>query len=188
MAIAPYVLGGLSAYALIRAVFRPHKALVAAGSVESCEGQASGCMLAVRTAPADPVFATAPSIVVSVGASFVHLMARNEPVVLDYEGIKPSVKKGDEIGSGQQIGTSPGVFRFGAIQLGPKGALGRLSPSAWLASRGYRVADKILSTRKLWCEGGRTIAVPQADGKACGFLSPEPGGFALLPIKVSVER
>lgn len=192
MSTAPYVLGGIAALALVKTFFRPHRAVVREGTLAACPGQNRYQVCdpsIVLSTPADsPVYATAGGRVVAVGADFLHVASLHEPVVLMYDGIAPSVVEGQYVGRGAQIGTSSGQVAFSVTEFLPGGGAARIDPSSWLASRGQKLAAKYTGPGTSWCEQGRNIEVPASAGRICGFQEPERGGFALLPISVSVER
>lgn len=181
--------GAAATYSAVRAAWRPHRAVTEKGAVAACEGRNryGVCDPSIRIAAArgSDVLGTAPGRVVAMGPTFVHVAAANEPVILMYDGIEPLVKQGAKVSSGQTIGRSRGEVAFGVWRVGAEGRLTPLPPSAWLASRGFNVIAGGAPGTK-WCEGGRDISVPETAGRTCRFKQPEPGRFALLPVRVSI--
>lgn len=192
MSTAPYVLGGIAALGLVKALFRPHRAVVQTGQVAACPGQnrykTCDASLAIDTAAGTPVFATAGGRVAAVGDKFLLLATHDEPVVLMYDGVVPSVKEGQYVGRGQQIGDSMGRVFFSVTEFVPGGGMQKVEPSAWLASRGQKIAAKNTGPGTEWCEQGRHIEVPASAGTPCNLFEPDRGSFALLPVTVSVKR
>jgi murein DD-endopeptidase MepM/ murein hydrolase activator NlpD len=192
MSTAPYVLGGIAGLALVKALFRPHRAVVREGGVAACPGpnryRVCDPSLAIDAASGTPVFSTAEGRVAVVGDRFLQIAAHDEPVVLMYDGVVPSVQEGQYVGRGQQIGQSMGRVFFSVTQFMPGNKLVKVDPSSWLASRGQQIAAKYTGSRNEWCEQGRNIDVPASAGGPCNLYEPERGGFALLPVTVSVER
>ena len=145
--------------------------------------------LAIGVPQGTAVYATAGGRVAVVGDRFLHLATHDEPVVLMYDGIVPSVKEGQYVGRGQQIGAAPGArVYFSVTQFVPGGAAQKVDPASWLASRGQKIASTYTGPGTAWCEQGRTIEVPLEAGRACNLHEPDRGSFALLPVTVSVER
>jgi hypothetical protein len=194
MSTAPYVLGGIAGIALVKALFRPHRAVVREGGVAACPGanQYRACdpSLAIDTVAGTPVYATAGGRVAVIGGRFLQLGAHDEPVLLMYDGItpEPGLQEGQYVGRGQKLGESRGRVYFSVSQLVPGGSIQRVDPSSWLASRGQKIATKYTGAGTSWCEQGRNIEVPVAAGRACDLYEPDRGSFALLPVTVSVER
>jgi hypothetical protein len=188
----PYVLGGIAAVAALKALFRPHRAIVKEGGVVACPGtnrfRVCDPALAIEAAQGTPVYSTLQGRAVAVGDNFVHIASRNEPVVVMYDGITPSIVEGQYIGRGQGLGESQGRVFFSVTQFLPGGRAVRVDPSSWLASRGQRIASKYTGPGTSWCEQGRHIDVPASAGRPCALYEPEKAGFALLPVTVSVER
>lgn len=196
-AVMPWVLGALGVGALVKGFFRPHRAVAKKGTVARCSGpnQYGVCDPADALAvPAgDAIYATGAGKVVAVGDRFVHILVGNEPVILMYDGIEPDVIEDQYVGRGQTIGYSTGTVFFSVTELGPgrSGSLpyvaSNVAPSAWLAARGMKEVVKNTGAGNRWCEQGRNIAVPVDAGRACRLQKPDPAGFALLPVSVSVE-
>jgi hypothetical protein len=192
MSTAPYVLGGIAGLALVKALFRPHRAVVREGQVAACPGQnrykVCDASLAIDSPAGGEVYATAGARVAAAGDKFIQLACHDEPVVLMYDGVVPSVQEGQYVGRGQVIGQSVGRVYFSVTQFLPGGKIVKVDPSSWLASRGQKIAATYTGQGTSWCEQGRHIEVPASAGVACNLFEPERGGFALLPVTVSVER
>jgi len=185
----------LGALCLLRGVWRPHRAVLREGQITRCAGASSygSCdpSLTLSAPEGTRVYAVAPGRIMAAEETFLHILAENEPVLLMYSGIAPTVHEGTYVGRGQAIGTTQGeLVRFSVSELVPAdNALGyaieALPPSAWLAARGMRPAAKRDAT-SLWCDGGRTIEVPPDAMRVCNLKRPEPGKFGLLPIQVEM--
>ena len=183
---------------LVRGLFQPHRAVVREGAVKRCSGPNSfgACdpADAIQAAPGTLAYAVTTGKIVAVGQSFVHLLTRDEPVLLMYDGIAPAVAEGQYVSRGQRLGAvdADGLVRFSVSELVRSEtsqigyAIRAVPPSGWLAARGARHAAKDLGDGTKWCEGGRTIAVPGAAVQSCDLKQPEPGKFGLLPIDVSM--
>ena len=193
MSTAPYVLGGIAGIALVKALFRPHRAVVREGGVASCPGankyRVCDPSLAIDSPAGTPAYATAGGRIAAIGDRFVHVAAHDEPVLLMYDGIAPDpgLREGQYIEHGQKLGESQERVYFSMTQLVP-GGLQKVDPASWLASRGQKVASTYTGPGTAWCEQGRNIEVPVAAGRACNLYEPDRGSFALLPVTVSVER
>lgn len=182
-------LGGVC---IFRGFFRPHRAVVKEGAVQRCAGDTNSfgvCDPAdvIETAPGEPVFATGPGVVTDVGDYYVNIVVENDAVVLMYEGLDPTVEKGQEVGTGQKIGTSDGRLSFIVTQFKPNGVAEYVPPSAWLAVRGQRLVVNNTGSEEPYCAGGRDIVVPDAAATNCDLHSPRKAGFALLPVTVEIE-
>jgi hypothetical protein len=192
MSSAPYVLGGIAALSLVKSVFRPHRAVVREGAVANCPGpnpyNVCDPTLPIDTPQGAAVYSTATGRIVAVGADFVHVATRNEPVVLYYDGISPTVSEDQYVGRGQKIGESTGRVGFGVQQFTPGGDVVNIDPSSWLAARGNRIAGKYTGAGTQWCEQERHVSVPRSSGAPCQFYEPDKAAFALLPVTVEVER
>jgi hypothetical protein len=192
MSTAPYVLGGIAGLALVKALFRPYRAVVREGGVAACPGpnryKVCDPSLAIDAPAGTAVFATAGGRIAVIGDRFLHIATHDEPVVLMYDGVVPSVQEGQYVGRGQQIGQSMGRVYFSVTQFTPGSGILRIDPSSWLASRGQKIAARYTGAGSEWCEQGRNIAVPAGAGTPCSLYEPEKSGFALLPVTVSVER
>jgi hypothetical protein len=195
--ILPVAYGVIGVACLVRGFFHPHKAVVKSGQLVQCSGQNGyGTCDPSDTLKAEPgvaSYAVAPGQIVAAGASFVHLLCSNEPTILMYDGITPSVQEGQHVGRGQKVGVvgSAGTVKFSVTELTrSEGALGYFArvvpPSGWLAARGAKHFAKDLGSGELWCEGGRNIQVPQSDMAACNMKRPQPGEFGLLPVQVDM--
>lgn len=196
-AVIPWVLGALGVGALVKGLFRPHRAIAKKGTVARCAGpnQFGACdpSDAVSVPQGDSVYATGAGKVVAVGDRFVHILVGNEPVILMYDGVVPDVEEDQYVGRGQKIGESTGIVYFSVTELKP-GRSGPLpyiatyvAPAAWLAARGMREVVKNTGPKNKWCEQGRHIEVPMTAARSCKLQKPEPAGFALLPVSVSIE-
>lgn len=197
----PWVLGGVGALLAFRTFYRPHRALIAEGFVSRCAGPKTDpsnptygyicdvTMTVVQGGPdgggLDDVFSVVKGDVISVGPYWVHIQAINEPVVLYYGNILPSVEMGERVGRGQTIGQGEEIH-FGVWELYPQGRIVALEPASWLASRGLRVASTLTEGGK-WCSDGRKIAVPRDVHSRCPMELPKEAGFALLPVSVKEE-
>ena len=192
MSTTPYVLGAIAALSLVKSVFRPHRAVVREGGVSKCPGpnQYNVCdpTLPITTPQGAGVYSTATGRVVAVGADFVHIATRNEPVVLYYDGISPTIGEGQHVGRGQKIGDSLGRVNFGVQEFAPGGEIRNIDPSSWLAARGNRIAGKYTGPETQWCEEPRHVSVPRSAGAPGQFYEPDKAMFALLPVTVEVER
>lgn len=192
MSTGPYVLGAIAAIAGVKALFRPRRAVVKEGAVTACPGtnRYGICdpTVVIEAVSGTPAYSTAQGRVVAVGPHFVHIASRQEPVVLMYDGVSPSVEEGQYVGRGEAIGESMGRVYFGVTQFLPDGSAVRVDPASWLAARGQRVAYRSTGAGTLWCEQGRHIEVPTSAGRPCELNEPERGAFALLPVTVSIDR
>jgi hypothetical protein len=191
--IAPFVFGGLGALALLRALWRPHRAVLRKGSVDRCSGpnRFGVCdpTMGLTADDGTEAYAVASGKVAAVGDQFVHVVGRQEPVILVYQGIVPAVVEGQHVGKGQKIGEVAGPVAFGVWQLRPTDTgpvLQVVPPSAWMAARGIRPTVKHGDANK-WCEGGRTIVVPSETRRSCDMKKPDPASFALLPVQIDLE-
>lgn len=195
-------LGAIGLFSAVRALWRPHAAVVVDGAVTRCPGPDAGkCQpdLVIVPRPSSPRFlAVGRGVVMSTGPNWIHVILRREPVVISYSAMGPPftfkslVAEGETVGAGQVIGeASQLAFAVYRIERQSNGKLKflPLEPSAWLASRGLRISGVSQAEGSLdeWCERGRVIRVPPSVG-ACGLELPEPGGFALLPVSVSREK
>jgi hypothetical protein len=187
---------GIGTMCLVRGLFRPHRAVVKRGEIESCPGpnQFGGCdpFLSLASAPAEKVFSVARGRIVAVGENFVHLLTTNDTAVLMYDGIVPEVGEGQYVGRGQKIGIvdEDALVRFSVTQMVPAEGGGFIAqtvpPSAWLAVRGFRIFARGADTGGEWCGGGRHIDVPPDAKRACNMKRPFGGKFGLLPIEVNL--
>jgi hypothetical protein len=190
----PFVLMALGGLSLVRGLFRPHRAVVREGAVSRCAGpnQYKVCDSTdtVQTPPGASAYATASGRVIAAGDTFVHVAVHNEPVILMYDGVRPTVDEGQYVGRGQKLGESTGAVTFGVWQMAPtaRGAVMQKVPaSAWLAARGLKFAVSDTGPGTKWCEGGRSITVPQSVTSACDLRQPDPATFALLPVSINME-
>lgn len=187
---ATYILGAFGLVFAIRGLWNPHRAVVREGDVGACPGPDSLGVchqtVALNTPPGADVYSTGSGKVVSVGPDWVHVQVGNEPVVLFYQGIAPSVAEGTYVGRGQRLGKAAGQVAFGVWEV-VSGALVPVEPSSWLAARGYRLAVSATGTDDLWCEKSRHILVPKAVHQGCKLKNPAASGFALLPVSIEQE-
>lgn len=194
--MVPWVYMGLGTLFLVRGLFRPHRAVVKRGEIESCPGanQFGGCdpFLSLAATPGEKVFSVGPGGIVAVGENFIHLLTTNDTAVVMYEGIVPEVVEGQYVGRGQKVGIvdEDGLVRFSVTQLVPADDGGVIAetvpPSAWLAVRGFRVFARGGDMGAEWCGGGRRIDVPPGAKRACNMRRPYGGKFGLLPIEVNL--
>jgi hypothetical protein len=139
--------------------------------------------LSIVTTQGESVFSAARGVVVTVGKDYLHVVVQNEPVILLYQGIQPTAEVGETIAVGQRVGFSEGNVVFSVTQKAPEG-FRLISPSGWLASRGFGVVVVNTGDKSLWCAQGRDIVVPRT---VCDLKAPDRAGFALLPVTVEVE-
>jgi len=193
MSTAPYVLGAIAGVAIVKTFFRPFRAVVKEGAVEACPGSYKDrpCdpSLVIATPQGSPVYSTVSGRVAAVGDKFVLVASLSEPVVVMVDGVVPEeLEEGQYVGRGQKIAESSGRVYFGVTEFLSGGGSVAIDPASWLASRGQKIAHKNTNPGSLWCEGGRHIEVPQAPGRGCDLHEPQKGGFALLPVSVSIDR
>ncbi len=193
MSTAPYVLGAIAGVAIVKTFFRPFRAVVKEGSVGACPGTSGRGVcdpsLRIDTPQGSPVYSTVSGRVVAAGSHFVLVASLYEPVVVMMDGISPEpLSDGQYVGRGQKIGESSGHVYFSVTEFLPGGGAVAVDPASWLASRGHKIAHKNPSPGSSWCEGGRHIEVPVAAGRGCDLHEPDRGGFALLPVSVTVDR
>jgi hypothetical protein len=189
--LSTFVFGAFGVVLALRAAWNPHRAVTKKATVRACAGPTpAGCSQALELTPdgAQPVYAVTGGRVVSVGPDWVHLQASNEPVILGYYGLEPTVAEGRSVMRGTTLGRADGTLAFEVWRLRPLGGgatMVPIEPSSWLASRGLRPAVR-LTGQKLWCTG-RHLVVPKSVHDGCALDSPDPGGFALLPVSVEQE-
>lgn len=187
--IGVVVWGALGALCVFRGFYHPHRAVVQTGAVKKCAGPNSFGVCdpsdQIDTSVGESVFATASAEVVKVGPYYVHLVVQNEPVILMYEGITPTVEVGQSVGAGQKIGESDGRVFFSVTQYRQNGVAQFVPPSAWLAVRGCKLVENNTGDENAYCAQGRDIVVP--DDMVCAMKSPEKAGFALLPVTVELQ-
>jgi hypothetical protein len=195
MSIGTWVWSGIAALSAYRALVRPARAVFDSGEITDCPAASRGCepSLGVRSVmgPA-PVYALVSGVVSRVvPGSLVELTSKYEPVVVSYVGPMTlnaagvQVAPGQVIRAGQIIGQAASIgvavsqltrLADGTLALAP------MEPTSWLASRGLRAGTKLVDGVK-WCQGGRSLVVPQ-DVAQCGLRIPEPPGFSLLSVNV----
>jgi len=178
-------IGGFAAY---RALVRPARAVFDEGEIATCPG-GTGCAptLGIRSASGvAPVYALVSGIATRVAPDRIEVTSRHEPVIVSYFGsLAPMLAPGQVVRAGAIIGHADSVnLAVSQIQRLAGGALAvvAIEPASWLAARGLRAATK-LTSGALWCQGGRSVTVPQ-DVARCGMRLPEPSGFSLLPVNV----
>ena len=197
MTFGVYAWAGIAALAGYRALVRPSRAVFDAGEITECPA-ARDCeaVLGIRSSagPA-PVYALVSGVVSRViPGQLVELTSRTEPVVVAYVGQMAinaagmRVSPGQVVHVGQVLGTAASIglsvsqitrLADGSLALTP------LEPASWLASRGLRAATKLVPGMQ-WCQGGRTLIVPQNVAQ-CGMRIPDPPGFSLLPVSSRLE-
>lgn len=190
--VGAVVWGALGIGCVVRGFFRPVRAVVKEGEVRRCAGDPTaygGCdpTDVILTIEGDPVYSTASAKVVEVGPYYVHLLVQNEPVILMYSGIEPSVEVGQHVGVGQKIGKSEGEISFSVTQYKEGMRAESVPPSAWLAVRGLSLIKNNVGSESPYCVQGRDIVVPAEAQKRCNLRSPSKAGFALLPVTVELE-
>lgn len=192
MSTGPYVLGGIAAIAIVKTFFRAHRAVVKTGSVAACPGPSGrGCdpTLRISTPQGTPVYSVVSGRVAAVGDHFMLVGSLSEPVVVMVDGVTPDAfVEGQYVGRGERLGLSTGDVYFGVTEFLPDGSAVNIDPASFLASRGMRIASKVVNPGSSWCEGGRHIEVPVSAARPCALNEPDKGGFALLPVSVSVNR
>lgn len=191
--VFPFILGGLGAFAVVRGVFRPTRAVVKKGTVARCAGsnQFRTCdpTLTITAPEGASVHSTVSGKVVVAGETFVQIMGGNETVILMYQGLAPTVVEGQHVGRGQKLGVAQGPVHFGVWQLRRTNGgvtLDTLDPSSWLAARGMRVVQTNIGPGNLWCEAGRHIKVPASVKRTCDLSQVDRASFALLPVSVEM--
>ena len=190
--VGTVVWGGLGALALFRAVFRPTRAVAKEGAVRRCAGASNQFGVCdpsdvIDVEAGESVFSTAPAEVVDAGDDYVNLVVQNEPVVLMYQGIVPTVEEGQHVGTGQKIGESTGRVFFSVTQFKPNGVAEFVAPSAWLAVRGQQLVRTNTGDEGAYCAQGREIVVPRDAKLNCDLRLPQKAGFALLPVTAELE-
>lgn len=187
---ATYVLGALGTIFALRGLWNPHRAVVRKGDVASCPGPDSLGVchptVAINAPPGSPVLSAGGGQVVSVGPDWLHVQVSNEPVVLFYRGVKPTVAEGAHLWRGQKLGEAQGQVLFGVWEV-INGQLVPIEPSSWLAARGYKIAASSTGAEDLWCEQKRHILVPKTVHATCKLRNPSAAGFALLPVSIEQE-
>jgi hypothetical protein len=211
--IGVVLLGAIGAGSAVRAAWRPHRALVRDGFVIRCAGPGAvqgacdtGMHIESYRGKAEVYSPVAGRIVrvippgaqnpAAMAGGVIQVAAKGEPVLLSYVGsvahggIDPQVTVGQKVGAGQVLGMAAGVaFAVRFVQSTGGGAVTTiaLEPASWLAARGLRVSAKRRAGQaRQWCEMGRKLQVPQSVGQ-CGMKLPNPSGFMLLPVSVTME-
>lgn len=181
----PLIFGSIGVIALVRGLWRSSRGVVkGAGQVAWSAAGASSfgtCdpFLKISTTKGDPVFSMTSGKAVVAGGNFVQIASDTEAVILAYQGLVPSVKQGEYVTLGSQIGVSEGVVAFGVTQFSAGNKASYVYPDAWLASRGLGASHTFLSN------GVRSVTVSKAAQGACQFALPEAPGFALLPVSIN---
>lgn len=183
------LLASVGAACLIRGLFRPIRALAKSGEIRRCAGtNAFGVCdpsMGIAVAAGASVYSALCGQVVAVGEDYLHVLAEDEPVIVMYQGVAPSVRLGQFLGSGQSVGTSLGDVNFSVTQMGP-GGMSLIEPASWLAARGFKVLLNNTGPAH-WCAQGRHISVPASARQKCDLRRPEGASFALLPVSVEMN-
>lgn len=195
MPLGAVIWTGIAALAGYRALVRPVRAVFGAGEIMDCPAASGGCepLLGIRSATgAAPVYALVSGVVSRViPGQLVELTSQYEPVIVSYVGPMTLNAAGLQVVPGQVIRVGAVLGQAARIGIGVSQitrladgslALAPLEPASWLASRGLRAATK-LTPGMQWCQGGRSLVVPQ-DVARCGMRVPDPPGFSLLPVNV----
>jgi hypothetical protein len=174
---------------LARGLLRPVRAVVKRGEVRRCAGRNAfdvcDTSMSIGTPTGEEVHSNTSGKVLMVGDDYIHVMSRDEPVILMYQGVIPIVRANQHVSPGQQLGRSSGTVNFSVTQMGP-GGVTFIEPASWLVSRGYKAVLKP-KANNLWCTKGREIVVPSSARQKCDFKSPEKSGFALLPVSIEMN-
>lgn len=186
---------GVAALSTYRALVRPVRAVFDSGEITGCPAASQACepVLTIRSSTGiAPVYALVSGVVSRViPGKLVELVSDREPVVVSYVGPlvanmgAAQVAPGQRVRAGQVLGqvASIGIAVSMITRLADGSlALKPMEPTSWLAARGLRPATRVVAGTK-WCDGGRTLVVPQ-DVVKCGMTLPEPSGFSLLPVNV----
>lgn len=195
MSIGTWLWSGVAAASAYRAFVRPMRAVYAAGEITDCPGAGAQCEPVLRlrsTAGPAPVYSVVSGVVSRVvPGSVVELVSRYEPVVVSYLGPMVLNAAGVQVAAGQPVRLGQVLGQAGSVGLAVSQltrladgslALKPLEPASWLAARGLRPATRTTPGMQ-WCQGGRTLVVPQ-DVARCGMRLPEPSSFSLLPVNV----
>lgn len=188
------IAAGLGTAAAVRALMRPHRTLTLAGYVRGCAADSSCDPSMLIDAAGAPVFSPVAGQVLSADQGWVVVKPDLDDVVLSYawspgaDSSSLQVSSGQAVHAGQTLAVG-GLFRFSVLQV-VRDASGThlgapFEPASWLAVRGLKISAKSAEPQ-LWCEGGRTLTVPQGVAK-CGIDLPSPGPLSLLPVSVSLR-
>lgn len=182
--------GALGAAALVRAFWNPSRAVTADGQPLSCPGAGStgaACDAAITLGPASALYAVTPGRVYQAAPGVLAIASSIEPVLVSYTGagVRPATSTGQDVHTGQPLGSSSGPFSFAVQQVQRGGKLVALEPSSWLAARGIKLSTSGAPS-PLWCAQGRKILVPRSVS-ACGFRLPDPASVLLLPVTTTTE-
>jgi len=183
----------LGTVAAVRALYRPHRTLTLEGYVRSCAADSACDPAMTIDAAGAAVLAPMAAAVVSAGPTWVVLKPDLDDVLLSYAWAPEAsatqlIPSGTHVAAGQTIAIG-GLFRFSVRQLartsGGTAVGAPYEPAAWLAVRGLKVSAKARD-QALWCEGGRSLTVPQGVAK-CNIELPAPSPLSLLPVTVSLR-
>lgn len=190
-----WAFGGVGAILLVRGLWNPHRAVTHSGAVSSCpgpEGNSCNDTIAITAEPGTAVYSVGAGAVIAAGDRWVHVQVSNEPVVIHYSGVTPSVTVGQHVGRGRRIGEarSDGPVEFGVtgiVNENGSPALVSLEPRSWLAARGYSLTVAGAPATDLWCGPGRHVSVPKPVHMGCGLRMPAKSNFALLPVSITEQ-
>jgi len=193
MIIWPIIFGTLGALSLYRGLYHSARYIIENGSL-TCSGYRDAvigkiCMPTMQIKPkviGDDVFSMTNGIVTSIGENYIHIVSHDEPIIIYYYGVIPSVKEGQRVDLGQKVGLSEEQIEFGVTQMLPTDGsntikLQPIIPATWLAARGLNPVFKNKG-KKSWCEG-KQIHVPNQFG--CNYMkvATKPP-FAIMPITI----
>jgi hypothetical protein len=185
---ATYLFGGMGVLFLVRGLWNPHRALVHKASLAACPGPTpQGCQdtIDLSSTPGARVYSVGSGKVIGVGDNWVLIQVSNEPVLIGYYGLDPSVAVDQHVGRGRRIGktSSAGRLSFGVTEVTSDGLV-PVEPRSWLAARGFTLTVKKMPATTEWCGPSRHVTVPQSVHRGCALKNPEEAGFALLPVSV----
>jgi hypothetical protein len=183
MQVIPIIVGAAGGLMLFRGLYRSNRALVPAGKLKFAGGSGGflrGCdpFLEIETKPQTNVYCVAPGKVLLANDDMIHILATNEPVVLVYGGVRPTVTKGQYVGVGQSIGATTATFLYFAAYMAKNAEFLPMPPTAWLASRGLAPVAG---------QGSRDIKITKEQRQGCSYVTPDRAGFALLPVSVEFK-
>lgn len=184
--VATWVFGALAGACLVRGLWNATRAVAGQAKLVGCPGGA-GCNPTVSLDVKGDLYSACSGTVVSVGDTWVQIAADDEPVVLGYFGLAPSVVVGQGVGRGQPVGSAHGHVGFGVWAVSGQ-ALSPIEPTSWLASRGFALAADMgnpLPGTELWCGGGSKIVVPPDVHNVCKFGMPAQPDFLLFPVSIT---
>lgn len=195
--VGALIWAALGTGAAVRALWHPQRAVIRDGYASRCAGQdcSSPAMVIEAYEGTQPFYAMVTGVVLSVAGPVVEVASEAEPVVVRYEaelGSVVQVQAGQRVRIGQQLGMAR---RLGfAVRQAVRQASGVswawLEPASWLVTRGLGISVR-RNTRSAigaanWCEAGRKLVVPQKIAQ-CGFELPQPTGYMLLPVSVTLS-